>query len=188
MPCNDNQSVCNEGATGVFDSSAVPSSSSSATLRDERLVSITTENGHTFPQSSYAELKNTTVRTRTASSRSTSNLHSMYFLPGEDIDSDNFVDMESCQLYVTQFRIIIVAHNQSAICAIPLTGVDLLEAKDIVGLQISSKDGKIIKFVFLFIFKISSSSSIIPFPSKFFLYRICTEGSDFFLFSSHLPF
>jgi len=66
MPCNDNQSVCNEGATGVFDSSAVPSSSSSATLHDERLVSITTENGHTFPQSSYAELKNTTVRTRTA--------------------------------------------------------------------------------------------------------------------------
>ncbi|KAL7078190.1 hypothetical protein ACQ4LE_002056 [Meloidogyne hapla] len=145
MPCNDNNSVCNEGATGVFDSSAVPSSSSSTTLLDERLVSITTENGHAFPQSSSAEQKNTIVRTRTASSRSTSNLHSMCFLPGEDVDSDNFVDMESCQLYVTQFRIIIIAHNQSAICAIPLTGVDLLEAKDIVGLQISSKDGKIIK-------------------------------------------
>jgi len=40
------------------------------------------------------------------------------------------------QLYVTQFRIIIVAHNQSAICAIPLTGVDVFLIFKIIFLKL----------------------------------------------------
>lgn len=64
MPCNDNQTLCNEGNTGVFDSSAVPSSSSSATLLDEKLVSITAENA--YAPSNSSEHKNNIVRTRTA--------------------------------------------------------------------------------------------------------------------------
>jgi len=40
------------------------------------------------------------------------------------------------QLYVTQFRIIIVAHNQSAICAIPLTGVDVFLIFKIIFLRL----------------------------------------------------
>uniref|UniRef100_A0A915DG96 Myotubularin phosphatase domain-containing protein n=1 Tax=Ditylenchus dipsaci TaxID=166011 RepID=A0A915DG96_9BILA len=89
-------------------------------------------------------------RVRSPSSRSTVVNPQMLFnalhpLPGEEFDNDNWVDMCYCRLFLTQYRIIIVTHNHNAACAIPLINVESVEAKDIVGLHIICKDGRIIR-------------------------------------------
>uniref|UniRef100_A0A914HBM8 Myotubularin phosphatase domain-containing protein n=1 Tax=Globodera rostochiensis TaxID=31243 RepID=A0A914HBM8_GLORO len=157
MPCNDSHSLnssCDRmnGATvGVVDDHVFPSSSSDLALVDAtRNVSIhSAPTPHCSQPVPAAEPQFNFNRNRSASTRSSLNVQStfnaLHPLPGEELDSDNCVNMESCRLFLTQYRIIVVAHSQSAMCAIPITGVELLEAKDIVGLQISSKDGRIIK-------------------------------------------
>lgn len=67
--------------------------------------------------------------------------NALHPLPDEELESEGWVDMESCmnlnfaennnlrglgRIFLTQYRIIIVAHNQSAICSVPLTGVDVI--------------------------------------------------------------
>lgn len=157
MPCNEHQLQCNDNdkmlnTTAFPDPYTTPTSSNNngdTVNGDEKCVSVCTcsEEGVTSIQTAKFEQRNGT-RMRIASSRSISSLQlfSNALHPGEELDGENWTEMDFCRIMLTQFRIIISAHNHSAICAIPLTGVDLLEAKDIVGLQISCKDGKIIKF------------------------------------------
>ncbi|KAI1729196.1 myotubularin-like phosphatase domain-containing protein [Ditylenchus destructor] len=68
-------------------------------------------------------------------------------LPGEEFDSENWVDLVYCRLFLTQYRIIIVNHTHSAACSIPLLSIDNIEARDIVGLYILCKDGKVIRLL-----------------------------------------
>ncbi|KAL3068420.1 hypothetical protein niasHT_030711 [Heterodera trifolii] len=164
MPCNDNHllnSNCervNNGASaaGAVDDNVFPSSSSDLAIVDAtRSLSIcnnaSSPSAHSAqtPAALSAEQQFNFSRNRSASTRSSLNplstFNALHPLPGEEFDSENWVSMESCRVFLTQFRIIVVAHSHNAMCAIPITGVDLLEAKDIVGLQINSKDGRILK-------------------------------------------
>lgn len=152
MPCNnEHQPLCLEGTSN----SVIPDEDSKTTtatfetngdIIEERRVNICAiENTVTSHNQTVLSEQKNGLRKRTASTRSFTNLQAKDLLPGETSEEENRANMDSCQILLTQYRIIIVSNNHCAACAIPLTAIDLLEAKDVIGLQINCKDGRIIK-------------------------------------------
>lgn len=64
-------------------------------------------------------------------------------LPGEEIDSQ--VDLLHVHLYLTRYRIVLVAHNRAAATSIPLVMIDSIEVKDLVFLLFHCRDGRVIR-------------------------------------------
>lgn len=106
--------------------------------------------------------------------------NSLHPLPGEEFESENWVDLCHCRLLLTQFRIIIVTHNHNAACAIPLLNVESIAAKDIVGLHILCKDGRIIRV------QAGNSETAITWYKKLVQVTCVTRKlEDFFTFKFH---